>query len=105
MSLPISTSYTLRFPRYRPDKVFSAAQPPTSPNAHPDTMGENNTRATLKGCGLKRDNKTSYDRVNNTNPNDLSELLFHQESSYTYHQWSIHHLNMIKNKYKIENFN
>ena len=45
----VSTSYTLWFPRYSPDKLFPAAHPPT----HPDTMGENNTPTALKGCGVK----------------------------------------------------
>ena len=35
----VSTSYTLLFLRYSPDKLFPAARPST----HPDTMGENNT--------------------------------------------------------------
>ena len=28
-------------------------RPPTHPNAHSDTMGENNTLTALKGCGVK----------------------------------------------------
>ena len=38
-----STSYTLQFLRYSPDKFFPATSPPEHPNAHRDTMGENNT--------------------------------------------------------------
>ena len=45
----VSTSYTLRFLRYSPDKLFPAAHP----TAHPDTMGKNNTLTALKGCGVK----------------------------------------------------
>ena len=45
----VSTSYTLRFLRYSPDKLFPAARPPTQP----DTMGENNIPTALKGCGVK----------------------------------------------------
>ena len=42
-------SYTLRFLRYSPDKLFPAARP----TADPDTMGENNTLTALKGHGVK----------------------------------------------------
>ena len=45
----VSTSYTLWFLRYSPDKLFPAAHLP----AHPDTMGENNTPTALKGCVVK----------------------------------------------------
>ena len=45
----VSTSYTLRFPRYRPDK-----HPPVAHPTHPDTMGDNNTLTALKGCEVKR---------------------------------------------------
>ena len=45
----VSTSYTLQFLRYSPDKHFPAAHPP----AHPDIMGENNTPTALKGCEVK----------------------------------------------------
>ena len=45
----VSTSYTLQFPRYRPDKLLPAARSP----AHPDTMGENITPTALMGCGVK----------------------------------------------------
>ena len=45
----VSTSYTLQFLRYSPDKLF----PATHPHTHPDTMGENNTPTALKGCGVK----------------------------------------------------
>ena len=48
MSLPSISSNTLEFPRYSPDKLLPAAQPP----AHPDTIGENNTHTALKGCGV-----------------------------------------------------
>ena len=44
----VSTSYTLQFLRYSPDKLFSAGQ------AHLDTMGENNTPTALKGCGVNQ---------------------------------------------------
>ena len=47
----VSTSYTLWFLRYSPDKLIPAARPPT----HPDTMGEHNTPTALKGCGVKSD--------------------------------------------------
>ena len=43
----VSTSYTLQFLRYSPDKLFPATRP------HSDTMGENNTPTALKGCGVK----------------------------------------------------
>ena len=52
----VSTSYTLRFPRYRPDKILWVKVTVANffpPPAHLDTMGENNTTAALKGCGVK----------------------------------------------------
>ena len=50
----VSTSYTLRFLRYSPDKLFPApAHQTANPPAHLDTMGENNTLTALKGCGVK----------------------------------------------------
>ena len=36
-------------------------RPPTHPDAHPDTMGENNTPTALKGCGVKTQNQLFYD--------------------------------------------
>ena len=45
----LTTSYTLRFLRYSPDKLFAIARL----RAHPDTMGENNTHTALKGCEVK----------------------------------------------------
>ena len=41
----VSSSYTLWFLRYSPVKLF--------PTTHPPTMGENNIRTALKGCGVK----------------------------------------------------
>ena len=43
----VSTSYTLRFLSYSPDKVFPADRQPERPPAHPNTMGENNTQTGL----------------------------------------------------------
>ena len=45
----VSTSYTLRFLRYSPDKVFPTAYPPT----HLLKMDENNSPTALKGCWVK----------------------------------------------------
>ena len=47
----VSTSYTLRFLRYRPDKLFLL---PALTPAFPDTMGENKTLTPLNGCGVKK---------------------------------------------------
>ena len=52
----VSTSHTLRFLRYSPDKLFPDARPPT----HPYKMGENNTSTALKGCGVKTVNQFQY---------------------------------------------
>ena len=56
MSLSISNSYTLRFLKYSPDKLFPATHPPNHLKAHDDvahlgTMGQNNTRTALKAVG------------------------------------------------------
>ena len=58
----VSTSYTLRFLRDSPDKLFPVARPPARTPAHPDTMGENNTPTAIKGCGVKMEAlvKTKY---------------------------------------------
>ena len=55
-NLQVSSSYTLQFLRYRPDKLFL---PLTSMPAHLDTMGENNTPTAIKGCGVKIKQKHS----------------------------------------------
>ena len=52
----VSTSYTLWFLRYSPDKLFPTARL----SAHPDTMGENNSLTALKGCGVKMQSKGNF---------------------------------------------
>ena len=49
----ISTSYTLRFLRYSPDNLLLTVHQPKHSPAHPDAMGENNTRTALEGPRVK----------------------------------------------------
>ena len=51
MPYQVSTSYTLGFLSYSPDKLLlpHATYQPT----HPETMGVNNIQTALKGCGVK----------------------------------------------------
>ena len=72
----VSTSYTLQFLRYRPDKLLPAASPPARPPTHPDTMGENKTPTALKGCGIKK--------VDNFQRNACSgHLVFQNEANFS----------------------
>ena len=58
MSLPSINALHLTVSEIQPRQTFSR------PNAHPDTMGENNTLTALKGCGvIKLNYRCSFSRL------------------------------------------
>ena len=86
MSLQSINFLHLMVSEIQPQQFFPAAHLP----AHPDTMGENNTRTALKGCGVKR---TSCCKGKSTFFHAItlfSEIIFHIFFYYYFKQYHTH---------------